>query len=107
VTKPESRKVLRFAVQLPCTFGDNEKKEEGTVLNLSAQGCAMTTERIPALSTYVSLQIDLTNGAAPVGIELAGVRWVSGSRCGLEFIRVSPEMLARLRSFVSLLEDTP
>jgi PilZ domain len=105
--KPESRKVLRFAVQLPCTFGDNDKKEEGTVLNLSAQGCAMTTERIPALSTYLSLQIDLINGAAPVDIELAGVRWISGRRCGLEFIRISPEMLDRLCAFVGLLENTP
>ena len=81
--------------------------ESGTVLNLSAQGCAMMTERIPAISTYLSLQVDLLNGTAPVNIELAGVRWVSGRRWGLEFIRVSPEMLSRLRSFVLLLENTP
>lgn len=104
---PDSRKVRRFAVQLPSTFGDGTQMESGTVLNLSAQGCAMTTERIPAISTYLSLQVDLLNGTAPVNIELAGVRWVSGRRCGLEFIRVSPEMLSRLRSFVLLLESTP
>lgn len=105
--KPDTRKVRRFAVQLPSTFGDNAKKESGTVLNLSAQGCAMMAERIPAISSYVSLQVDLLNGTAPVDIELAGVRWVSGHRSGLEFIRISPEMLARLRSFVALLENTP
>ncbi|TKS58887.1 MAG: PilZ domain-containing protein [Nitrospira sp.] len=105
--KPDTRKVRRFAVQLPTTFGDIAKKESGTVLNLSAQGCAMKAERIPAISTYVSLQVDLLNGTAPVDIELAGIRWVSGRRCGLEFIRISPEMLVRLRSFVALLENTP
>jgi len=42
----------------------------------------MMTERIPALSTYLSLQVDLLNGTAPVNVELAGVRWVSGHRCG-------------------------
>ncbi len=104
---PEIRKVRRFAVQLPSTFGDNAKKESGTVLNLSAQGCAMMAERIPVISTYISLQVDLLNGMAPVDIEVAGVRWVSGRRCGLEFIRISPEMLARLGSFVALLENTP
>jgi len=56
--------------------------ESGTVLNLSAQGCAMMTERIPAISTYLLLQVDLLNGTAPVNGELAGVRWVSGHRCG-------------------------
>ena len=105
--KPESRKVLRFAVQLPCLFGEKDKKEAGTVLNLSAQGCAMTAEKIPALSAYLSLQVDFVNGTAPLDVELAGVRWASGRRCGLEFIRISPEMLGRLRSFVALLENTP
>jgi len=107
VVRPESRKIRRFAVQLPSTFRDNAQRESGTILNLSTQGCAMMTERIPAISTYVSLQVDLLNGAAPLDIELAGVRWVSGTRCGLEFIRISPETLARLRSFVALLENTP
>jgi hypothetical protein len=67
----------------------------------------MMTERIPAVSTYLSLQVDLLNGAAPLDVELAGVRWVSGTRCGLEFIRIAPEMVARLRAFVDLLENTP
>ncbi len=107
VVKPESRKIRRFAVQLPSNFGDKTQRESGTILNLSTQGCAMMTERIPAVSTYVSLQVDLLNGVAPLEIELAGVRWIAGNRCGLEFIRISPQMLARLRSFVVLLENTP
>lgn len=107
VVRPESRRIRRFAVQLPSTFGENAQRGSGTVLNLSTQGCAMMTERIPAISTYVSLQVDLLNGDAPLDIELAGIRWVSGTRCGLEFIRISPEMLTRLRSFVTLMENTP
>ncbi|HXV69379.1 MAG TPA: PilZ domain-containing protein [Nitrospira sp.] len=105
--KSESRKVRRFAVQLPATFRNGTAGQRGTVLNLSMQGCAMTTETMPALSTYFSLQIDCSNGEAPIFIELAGVRWISGHRCGLEFIRIVPEMTTRLRAFVSLLEDTP
>jgi hypothetical protein len=67
----------------------------------------MMADRIPALSTHVALRIDLLNGAEPVDIELAGVRWVSDYRCGLEFIRLSAESCGRLRAFVALLENTP
>lgn len=101
----ESRKVQRFAVQLPCQFWNNEDKSDGTVLNLSAYGCVMTMKHIPSVSTYVSLDIDLPNGEGPAQIELAGVRWVSEHRCGLEFIRVRPDMLMKLRAFALLLEQ--
>ena len=102
----ESRKVQRFAVQLPCQFWSDTNKSDGTILNLSAQGCAMTAEQPPSVSTYVSMDIDLLNGEGPDNIELAGVRWVSGHRCGLEFIRVRPDMLMRLRAFALLLQQT-
>jgi hypothetical protein len=103
----ESRKVQRFAVQLPCQLWNNEDKSDGTVLNLSAQGCAITTKHLPPVSAYVSLDIDLLNGEEPATIELAGVRWASEYRCGLEFIRVRPDMLMKLRAFALLLEQTP
>jgi hypothetical protein len=101
------RKVQRFAVQLPCTLGNLDHHVNGTVLNLSVQGCAITAEHVPAVSTYVSLEIDLLNREARAAIELAAVRWVSGNRCGLEFIRVTPDILVRLNAFVLLLEQTP
>ena len=105
--KRESRKVQRFAVQLPCKLCNNEVKSDGTVLNLSAQGCAITTKHLPPVSTYVSLDIDLLIGEEPATVELAVVRWVSEHRCGLEFIRVRPDMLMKLRAFALLLEETP
>jgi PilZ domain len=103
----EFRKVQRFAVQLPCRVWNNEDQSNGTVLNLSAQGCAITTEHLPLVSTYITLDIELLNGEGPATIELAGVRWVSGHRCGLEFIRVRPDMLMKLKAFALLLEQTP
>ena len=102
-----SRRAQRFVVQLPVMFRDAAQSEQGTVLNISTEGCALTAERIPDLHTHVSMRIDLPDGTKPVDIGLAGVRWVSDYRCGLEFIQVSGESLARLRSFVALLENTP
>lgn len=105
--KPDSRKDRRFAVQLPSVFREGDQLNQATVLNLSLQGCALTAERLPQVQTYLSLQVDMLNETEPVVIELAAVRWVSGYRCGVEFIRMAPEMAARLRSFVALLEETP
>lgn len=77
------------------------------MLNLSAQGCAFISKHPAGNATYLSLEIDLLDEQAPVGIELAAVRWVSGPRCGIEFIRVSPDMQMQLKAFVLVLEQTP
>lgn len=103
----DHRKIRRFAVQIPCAFGEGDDQRVGTILNLSGQGCAMMTEFVPPVSSYLPLRIDLPGDAASIEIELAGVRWVFGQRCGLEFISISPEMLTELRSFVLVLENTP
>lgn len=105
--KKDSRQAHRFGVQIPIAFRDAEKNHSGTVLNLSAQGCAMTAGQLPAMQAYISLVIDLQAGMKPVEVELAGVRWVSDYRCGLEFIRLSGESSRRLNEFVALLERTP
>ena len=102
-----SRQSRRIAVQLPAVYGTGAHRQEGTVLNLSAYGCAMTADRIPAVAGYISVEIDCLDGRIPLAVELAAVRWVSSLRCGLEFIRLSPDMAARLKAFVDLLEGTP
>ncbi len=107
MTPRDDRKIRRFAVQLPCTLDDHTHRSEGTVLNLSTQGCAVMATQPPSVALYLTLWIELPDSATPVEIELAGVRWVSEQRCGLEFIRISPEMLNRLGSFVSVLAHTP
>ena len=106
VTK-DSRQARRFGVQIPITFRYEEKPRNGTILNLSAQGCAITADQLLPMQAYISLVIDLPAGMEPVEVELAGVRWVSDYRCGLEFIRVSGESARRLSEFVVLLERTP
>ena len=103
----EFRKAQRYAVQIPCTFGTSEGKSHGTILNLSAHGCALTAERLPSKGSYLSLDIDLLNGEVSIQIELAGVRWVSESRCGVEFIRMSSDVLRQLSAFVLVLDTTP
>ena len=105
--KPESRQARRIGVQLPVVLTDDQAARDGTILNISSQGCAITADPLPKLSAYLSLRMVLRPGEEPVGVELAGVRWVSDYRCGLEFIRVSAESRERVHAFVALLESTP
>ncbi|MBH0183815.1 MAG: PilZ domain-containing protein, partial [Nitrospira sp.] len=55
----ESRQAQRFAVQLPVMFGDTAPSEQGTILNISMTGCALTAEHIPELHSHTSIHIYL------------------------------------------------
>lgn len=104
----EARKHARFAVQLPVSFcGDRVSGEgEGTILNLSAEGCAITSATIAATAAYLQLTIQLREREEPVRVDLAAVRWSAAARFGVEFIKVRPEEGERLRRFVKVLEST-
>ena len=100
----ESRKSPRFAVQLPLRFSETERAVEGTILNISREGCMVTVKQIATPPDYVQLDMQLWEGQKPVHIELAAVRWSSDPRVGLEFIKVTPEQKDRLSSFMGMLE---
>jgi hypothetical protein len=107
----EARKHARFAVQLPVSFnGDRisgEGEGEGTILNLSADGCAITSATVAATAAYLQLTMQLREREEPVQVDLAAVRWSAAARFGVEFIKVRPEEVERLKRFVKVLESTP
>ena len=110
--QPERRKHPRISVQLHAAllregvaFGDGE------IVDLSLAGCALRTLVTIERGDYLAMQvIDLLGRAAqdgciPFSCDLAVVRWVSGPRCGLEFILMTPENKDRLRQYVERLPD--
>lgn len=104
----DSRKSSRFAVQLPLTFSETQQATHGTILNISREGCMVTAEQVPAPPTYLRLDMQLWEGQEPVRVELAAVRWSSGTRFGLEYIKLMPEQRERLVAFMTMLErDAP
>lgn len=102
----EGRKHTRFAVQLPVLFKGDQFSGGGTVLNVSAEGCAITAETIASAEVYLQLTMQLREQDEPVLVDLAAVRWSSTTRFGVEFIRIRPEEGARLKKFVQALEST-
>jgi c-di-GMP-binding flagellar brake protein YcgR len=102
----EGRKHTRFAVQLPVSFRGDQLSDRGTILNLSAEGCAITSETVAGVAVYLQLTMQLREREEPVQIDLAAVRWVSATRFGVEFIKIRPEEGERLKQFVNVLEST-
>ena len=102
----EGRKHTRFAVQLPVSFSGDQPSHGGTILNVSAEGCAITSETVPGVGVYLKLTMELWEREEPVQVDLAAVRWSSATRFGVEFIKIRPEEGERLKKFVKALEST-
>ena len=100
------RKSPRFHVELRCAFAGDQYTGEGTVLDLSMEGCRVRSET-PVLreGTYAELFITLLGQIPPLPIELAVIRWVAGPVSGLEFIRIAEGHQIRLRHYVQDLEQ--
>jgi hypothetical protein len=75
-------------------------------LNVSTEGCAITSEAVVDVAIYVQLTMQLREREEPVQIDLAAVRWASATRFGVEFIKIRPEEEDRLKKFVAVLEST-
>jgi hypothetical protein len=101
----EGRKHARFAVQLPVFFSGDKISGEGTILNLAAEGCAITSDTVASVAVYLQLTMKLQEREEPVQIDLAAVRWVAATRFGVEFIKIRPEEEERLKKFVKAMES--
>ena len=99
------RKHIRFGVQLPVSFNGEQLSDHGTILNLSAEGCAITSDTVASAAVYLQLKMQLREREEPIQVELAAVRWSSASKFGVEFIKIRPEEGERLKKFVKTLES--
>ena len=102
----EGRKHTRFAVQLPVSFRGDQLSHGGTILNVSAEGCSITSETVAGVAAYLQLTMQLREREEPVEVDLAAVRWSSPTRFGVEFIKIRLEEEERLKTFVRMLEST-
>jgi PilZ domain len=77
---------------------------QGTLLNLSVPGCLVETGLKLKVGQFIQIRLTLTPAQGSLWIALAAVRWVQGSKAGVEFIRMSQEDQARLRAYVGFAE---
>ncbi len=74
---------------------------EGTLLNLSPDGCLLECERTVMEGSYLALRLLLPDNARALVIELTAVRWVRTHYLGIEFLRLPTPERNRLDRFLS------
>lgn len=94
----ECREYPRIPVALPVLFsttGDTEFRA-GTMFDISAGGCAVTSRITVEPGTSVTLQIRATELSSPITVHSAQVRWASHGEFGVEFLNLTELDRSRL-----------
>jgi hypothetical protein len=95
-TYPHTRIYVRFPFDSPLMLGGESYVCEGTLQNLSLQGCSILSDRALELSSMVRVSLLLPDQAQALPIEMGRVIWTHGLECGLEFTELSLPTRLRL-----------
>ena len=90
-------------LQLNCRlffFGEDDFEGEATVLDLSTNGCQVTSLTKVQAGMVFRLSLFLLDQKWPLRIDEALVRWVNGEYFGLEFTGIRPAQRERVRSII-------
>jgi hypothetical protein len=74
---------------------------EGTILNLSQDGCLLEGERPAVEGSYLTVRLLLPDNPRALVIDVGAVRWVRTRHFGIEFIRIPAPDLSRLERFLT------
>jgi len=77
------------------------------VSSLSNEGCTVRSDENVQPRTFLVLHIHLSEQYSPMEIELAEVRWSTGSEFGVEFLRMASQERQRLLHMLKSLEPGP
>ncbi|NOT21428.1 MAG: PilZ domain-containing protein [Nitrospiraceae bacterium] len=87
----ECREYPRIPVDMQVFFSSANKTEilEGTMFDLSARGCAVTSVSSVQPGSAVKILIRATDLGSSITIKSAAVRWSEGGEFGVEFLGLS------------------
>jgi len=100
-----TRKYPRFSVSLSSTLVyKDEFRHTGSVLNVSARGCRVTSIISPFTGMQLTVQLHVPGESKPIMIDNAAVRWSGSAGIGLEFLTVAPPHQDRLDRMIQRLQ---
>ena len=87
----ECREYPRIPMDMLVSFSGTNKTDmrEGTMFDLSARGCAVTSMSLVQPGSTVRILISETDLGSPITIESAAVRWSESGEFGVEFLDLS------------------
>jgi c-di-GMP-binding flagellar brake protein YcgR len=100
----ECREHPRIPVELRVFFSTigNTNIREGTMFDISAGGCAVTSSVPVNPGTGVKLLIRATDLGSPITVHSAAVRWANHGEFGVEFLNLTELDRSRLRRFLQV-----
>jgi hypothetical protein len=81
-------------------FGDDDYEGEGRVLDISTNGCRISSDETLAVGKVLKLSLFLKDHQWPMRIDEAVVRWAKDSSYGLEFTSIRLAQRERIRALV-------
>ena len=97
-----TRKSVRFRVELPVSLCSDARQAEGTVLDISREGCRIGCRSSLEIGEFVCLYIVVPSHFLPVTIGIAAMRWATSTEMGVEFIRMPPDQQKRLDTLLGI-----
>ncbi|HZC68563.1 MAG TPA: PilZ domain-containing protein [Nitrospirales bacterium] len=97
------REYVRIPVRFQLTFSGKQVSGEGTVVNLSRQGCTIETDTPIPIGELVFLRVREPDSQPLFEIEAAVVRTMVGKLVGVEFVRIQERELERLERVIVIL----
>ena len=87
----EGREYPRIPVDMQVLFSNTNKTGicQGTIFDLSARGCAVTSMSSVQPGSAVRILIGATDLGSPITIQSAAVRWSDCGEFGVEFLDLS------------------
>lgn len=98
--RPYHRGLYRLPLNYPAMYCMTSTVGEGKISNLSAVGCSLETDEPLSENQQVALRLLLPDKTESLPIDAAEVRWVQGTRAGIEFVQIDREANLRLHTFV-------
>ena len=93
----------RFPVELMSSVSSTGPEWDGTVVNLSRQGCAIHSTTPVHTGDYLHVLIFPGANQSPIEIEVAQVRWAAKGQFGVEFLTLAPYEANRLENMLRII----
>jgi hypothetical protein len=98
----EKRKYPRHPVTIQSVFSSGHiRGAEGTILDLSYEGCRISSSTVPTPESMIEIQIK-PRQSSPVFVPKAVVRWTGESAFGVEFKAVAGYESSKLTRLLSV-----
>ena len=106
-TTMERRKHARYRVEYVLSLLGEKARGQGLVEDLSVTGCRARSPFGMNAGDSVGLLIDVPRYDNPLHVDVAIVRWAREKECGMEFIRMAPDIRQRLHDVIRASESNP